>query len=153
MINNDITAHVEKFINDLHSGNIQILPKAQHLELCQEEKKLGIANKTKKIGTLAFLLGESISLYEQTKSNPLLRFRCAKTLSEYIEWAYTYKVIKQVKLTEKIVELEEENNRLREENASLKKVNTKLAEENTKIHKNFPDSQRGKTETGGLSKP
>jgi FtsZ-binding cell division protein ZapB len=127
MEDNVIISQVEKFISDLHCGNIQIMPKAQHLQLCQKEKNgFGITTKKEEIGTLAFLLGQAISAYEQNRNNPLLKLRHAQELSEYIEWAYTHKVIKETKLTEKYEAMQKENQQLNEKIDKLQKENQKL---------------------------
>lgn len=133
---------MEKFIDDIHNENIEILAEAQKLMLMSESKKFGIAKTKKKIGTLAFLMGEAISSYQQSKDNAFLRLKTARTLSEYIEWAYTHKIVKDIKLGSQLEELKKENEDLKKSLERLRNYNENIEKENKELHR-FMESKSG----------
>jgi uncharacterized protein YlaN (UPF0358 family) len=172
---------VDDFIKRLHEKDIALNPKAQTII---EEKTVGKdywGRKIKKSFSLADLIVEEVSAYQEIESakarvrayydakkdesidsfllqldmESALRRRkddVACRLFENIEKAQVYGLIDEIGLGNKLKRLEEENLNQKKLISSLEKLNKDLKKENDRLHKLFPDNKRGKTEVGDLGK-
>lgn len=91
-------------------------------------------------------VGFNQGFWDACKVNNAWRHRCL----EYITHATNLGLVIETEcLGSKLEKLQQENEMLKAENLKLKKTNSDLE----RFSKNFPDTQRGKKEYGGLDKP
>lgn len=143
MENKSMYDELDNFVKRLHNREIIIDSEAKTIWLTKKDD----IRQT----SLAMALGQSVFSYQTSKDelralsvvkDPLLRkgiqsrFLEARTrLSECMELAYTYNVVKDQTLLKDVEKAREQLTQLKEENDKLKKENLRLTQLNEELHR------------------